>query len=172
MGSKETGSRMLLVGALLCGLVSPARGAVTPQAKCGAGKIGLFGKYAACAAKAEGNLVLKGDEEKYAGQLAQCEEKLTVKWQRLEAGGACWSTGDGAQVQDVVEATAWGVAKVVKLGSESSTGPASAAYVKSIECFELQRCCIVKIGYYDPNLMINVTNTYSNCNVNNTWEQL
>lgn len=164
-------SSILLAGALCCALASRAAGATPPDVKCAAGKIGLSGKHAACAAKAEGDLVLKGDPDRYAGQLAQCGEKFDAKWAKLEAGGACWSTGDGPPAQDVVEATAWGVARAIKLGGESSTGPVQAAYVKSIECFELQRCCIVKIGYYDPNLQINVTNTYSNCNETHTWEQ-
>lgn len=167
---RGTVSRMLLTCALLCSLVTTASAAATPEAKCGAGKIDLSGKYAACVAKAEKALVLKGDSGKYATQLVKCEEKLTAKWAKLEAGGACWSDGDGPKVQDLVEASAWAVAKGVTLGGEPSGY--IACYAKSVECLELSQCCIVKIGCYDPFLAINVTLSYSNCNSSHTYEQL
>jgi hypothetical protein len=144
--------------------------AVTPEAKCAAGKIDLSGKYAACVSKAEKALVLKGDAVKHATQLAQCEGKLTAKWAKLEAAGTCWSQGDGPKVQDLVEGAVWGVTKGVTFGGEPGGNP--SAYVTSVECFELQQCCIVKVTYYNPLLDINVTNSYSNCNSSHTYVQL
>lgn len=163
--SRETVSRILLTGAILCSLATMASAAVTSESKCAAGKIDLSGKYAACLLKAEKASVLTGDPGKYAAQLAKCEERLATKWAKLEAG-TCWSEGDLPQVQRIVEATAWGVAKGVTLNSDPDV---DSAYVTSVECFELLNCCIVKITYYNPNLMTNVTDQYDNCNTAHTW---
>lgn len=163
-------SRTVLTFALLGSFGGTAFAAATPEAKCAAGKIDLSGKYAACVSKAERSLVLTGDSGKYATLLAQCEEKLTARWTKLEASSACWSQGDKLKVKDFLEATVWGLTKGITLGGEPGGNPSS--YVTSVECFELQQCCIVKVTYYSSTLETNVTNSYSNCNTTHTWEQL
>lgn len=87
-----------------------------PSARCEAGKNDIAGKYAACLAKAEKGVVLKGDTGKYAEALTKCETKATDKWQSLEAksgNGVCPSEGDGDDVQGFVEACVANVAVAV-----------------------------------------------------------
>ncbi len=170
MVSRAAVSMTFLTFALLGSLVASASAAPAPEAKCGAGKTDAAGKYAACLLKAEKSLVLNGDSEKYAAQSTKCEEKLDAKWGKLEAGGACWSEGDGPEVKDLVEATTWALTKGETLGGEP-TGYKSCR-AKGVECFDLSQCCIVKILCYDPYLEINVTLSYSNCNPDHTWQQL
>lgn len=163
-------SRMLLTCALLCSLMSTTSNAITPEARCAAGKIDLSGKYAACLSRAEKGLVLKADSAKYATDVAECEAKRDAKWAKLEAAGTCWSQGDGPKVHRFIEGTMFGVTKGMTFGGEPGGNP--SAYVVSVECFELQQCCIVKVSHYNPILDIDVVDSYSNCNSSGSYEKL
>lgn len=94
----------------------------TAEQKCEGGKNQAAGKYAACVAKAEKKLVLKGDLIKYGEALVQCEEKLTKFWDKLEmkatdAGTVCPSVGDQTEIQDFHDACEQSVAMALAGGT-------------------------------------------------------
>lgn len=112
----QFGAKALLAIGAVCLLTTGASAAVTPEAKCQGGKSDASGKYAACVSKAEKSLVAGGDMTKYTAALGKCEEKLVSAWSKLEAGGACPSTGDAAAVQGFMDACVLSVAEAVSEG--------------------------------------------------------
>lgn len=72
--------------------------AQTPAEKCEAAKKAEAGKYAACRLKAESKLVTSGDMDKYNIAIGKCATKLSDKFDKLEAGGACPSSGDAGAI--------------------------------------------------------------------------
>jgi hypothetical protein len=99
----KTFTTAAIAAILLC--ATSAHAGPTAEQKCEGGKNQAAGKYAACVAKAEKGLVLKGDLIKYGEALVKCEGKLTKFWNKLElkateAGTVCPSVGDQTEIQD------------------------------------------------------------------------
>ena len=99
------------------GVGGAAEAGPTAAQKCEGGKNQTSGKFAACVAKAEKGLVLKGDLGKYDSALTKCEDKLADGFTKLEAKDDCPSTGDAAEVQGYLDGCAQAVAQHLADGS-------------------------------------------------------
>jgi hypothetical protein len=97
LGRIEAGALLLLLPVL-------ATAGPTDEQKCEGSKMQSAGKYAACAAKAEKLLVLKGDTTKYDDALAKCSDKLDGDYTKVESKGGCPTTGDAITVEEFMAA--------------------------------------------------------------------
>jgi hypothetical protein len=113
--------------AMAIGLAGAAGAAPTPEQKCEGGKLQAAGKYAACVAKAEKDLLLKGDTAKYSAAVAKCQTQLDAAYAKLEAAAEkkdaeCPSVDDAEPVGEFLDECVDGVATALAGGDLPTCG--------------------------------------------------
>lgn len=119
---------LLLIAAL------PATAGPTPEQKCESAKKAEAGKFAGCRLKAESKLVVSGDSTKYDNALAKCSATLSDNFTKLEAGGACPTTGDAAAITSFLSECSDGVADSAEGGGTLPTCGDANINVAGEEC--------------------------------------
>jgi len=113
-------NRELFAAALVAVAATASWAAPTPSQKCEAGKNEAAGKYVACLAKAEKTFVTTADVGKYNAAVGKCGEKLVAAYQKLEAPGACPTTGDQPSVAGFLDSCVAGIAASVTMGGTTA----------------------------------------------------
>jgi len=107
--------------AMAIGVAGAAGAAPTAEQKCEGGKLQAAGKYAACVAKAEKDLLLKGDAAKHSAALAKCQAQLDAAYAKLEAAAGkkdaeCPSVDDAEPIGEFLDGCVDGVATALAGG--------------------------------------------------------